>query len=110
MFKREKQEALNSEKITIKVFISGSRSVLLVFSSFAIYGTPVFHVSRYPASENASSTPASCQSPDPPMTLGEFDMLPEHLCFDLDTVSLRTKSNVFISKPVLVASARFKSD
>uniref|UniRef100_A0A3Q3XAQ9 STAT transcription factor protein interaction domain-containing protein n=1 Tax=Mola mola TaxID=94237 RepID=A0A3Q3XAQ9_MOLML len=36
---------------------------------------------------NASTTPPSCQSPEPPMTPGEFDMLSEHLCFDLDTVS-----------------------
>uniref|UniRef100_A0A7N6B675 Signal transducer and activator of transcription n=1 Tax=Anabas testudineus TaxID=64144 RepID=A0A7N6B675_ANATE len=36
---------------------------------------------------NASSTPPSCQSPEPPMTPGEFNMLNEHLCFDIDTVS-----------------------
>uniref|UniRef100_A0A3B5MBD3 Signal transducer and activator of transcription n=1 Tax=Xiphophorus couchianus TaxID=32473 RepID=A0A3B5MBD3_9TELE len=35
----------------------------------------------------ASSTPRSCPSPEPPMTPGEFDMLSEHLCFDIDTVS-----------------------
>ncbi|MEQ2214207.1 hypothetical protein XENOCAPTIV_021613, partial [Xenoophorus captivus] len=34
----------------------------------------------------ASSTPRSCPSPEPPMTPGEFDMLSEHLCFDVDTV------------------------
>uniref|UniRef100_A0AAX7TN76 Signal transducer and activator of transcription n=1 Tax=Astatotilapia calliptera TaxID=8154 RepID=A0AAX7TN76_ASTCA len=34
------------------------------------------------------TTPRSCQSPEPPMTPGEFDMLNEHLCFDIDTVSL----------------------
>uniref|UniRef100_A0A669DGU1 Signal transducer and activator of transcription n=1 Tax=Oreochromis niloticus TaxID=8128 RepID=A0A669DGU1_ORENI len=39
-------------------------------------------------SSNASTTPRSCQSPEPPMTPGEFDMLNEHLCFDIDTVSL----------------------
>lgn len=38
-------------------------------------------------SSNASSTPPSCQSPEPPMTPGEFNMLNEHLCFDIDTVS-----------------------
>uniref|UniRef100_A0A3Q2CS99 Signal transducer and activator of transcription 4 n=1 Tax=Cyprinodon variegatus TaxID=28743 RepID=A0A3Q2CS99_CYPVA len=35
----------------------------------------------------ASTTPRSCPSPEPPMTPGEFDMLSEHLCFDIDTVS-----------------------
>uniref|UniRef100_A0A669D841 Signal transducer and activator of transcription n=2 Tax=Oreochromis TaxID=8139 RepID=A0A669D841_ORENI len=33
------------------------------------------------------TTPRSCQSPEPPMTPGEFDMLNEHLCFDIDTMS-----------------------
>uniref|UniRef100_A0AAQ5XJA6 Signal transducer and activator of transcription n=1 Tax=Amphiprion ocellaris TaxID=80972 RepID=A0AAQ5XJA6_AMPOC len=33
---------------------------------------------------NASTTPPSCQSPQPPMTPGEFDVL----CFDLSDVSL----------------------
>uniref|UniRef100_UPI0037E91421 signal transducer and activator of transcription 4 isoform X1 n=1 Tax=Semicossyphus pulcher TaxID=241346 RepID=UPI0037E91421 len=36
---------------------------------------------------NTSTTPTSCQSPEPPMTPGEFDMLNEHLCFDIDTMS-----------------------
>ncbi|XP_027136250.1 signal transducer and activator of transcription 4 isoform X1 [Larimichthys crocea] len=36
---------------------------------------------------NSTSTPPSCQSPEPPMTPGEFDMLSEHLCFDIDTMS-----------------------
>uniref|UniRef100_H2TTP0 Signal transducer and activator of transcription n=1 Tax=Takifugu rubripes TaxID=31033 RepID=H2TTP0_TAKRU len=31
------------------------------------------------------TTPASNQSPELPMTLGEFDLLREQLCFDLDT-------------------------
>uniref|UniRef100_A0A8D3B6Y7 Signal transducer and activator of transcription n=1 Tax=Scophthalmus maximus TaxID=52904 RepID=A0A8D3B6Y7_SCOMX len=35
---------------------------------------------------NTSSAP--CQSPEPPMTPGEFDMLNEQLCFDIDSVSL----------------------
>uniref|UniRef100_A0A3B3UCM2 Signal transducer and activator of transcription n=1 Tax=Poecilia latipinna TaxID=48699 RepID=A0A3B3UCM2_9TELE len=35
----------------------------------------------------SDSTPRSCPSPEPPMTPGEFDMLSEHLCFDIDTVS-----------------------
>ncbi|XP_068186326.1 signal transducer and activator of transcription 4 [Antennarius striatus] len=34
-----------------------------------------------------SSTPLSCPSPDPPMTPGEFDMISEQLCFDLDTIT-----------------------
>uniref|UniRef100_H3C336 Signal transducer and activator of transcription n=1 Tax=Tetraodon nigroviridis TaxID=99883 RepID=H3C336_TETNG len=37
--------------------------------------------------ETASSAPASCQSPEPPMTLGDFQMFREHLCFDLDDMS-----------------------
>ncbi|XP_003962195.1 signal transducer and activator of transcription 4 isoform X1 [Takifugu rubripes] len=37
--------------------------------------------------ENSSTTPASNQSPELPMTLGEFDLLREQLCFDLDTMS-----------------------
>ncbi|KAG7240504.1 hypothetical protein INR49_026788 [Caranx melampygus] len=36
---------------------------------------------------NSNATPPSCQSPEPPMTPGEFDMLNEHLCFDIDTMS-----------------------
>ncbi|XP_078119245.1 signal transducer and activator of transcription 4 isoform X1 [Sander vitreus] len=36
---------------------------------------------------HASTTPLSCQSPEPPMTPGEFNMLNEHLCFDVDTMS-----------------------
>ncbi|XP_070409403.1 signal transducer and activator of transcription 4 isoform X2 [Nothobranchius furzeri] len=36
---------------------------------------------------NSSSTPRSCQSPEPPMTPGEFDMLSEHLCIDIDTMA-----------------------
>uniref|UniRef100_A0A7N8Y9J4 Signal transducer and activator of transcription n=1 Tax=Mastacembelus armatus TaxID=205130 RepID=A0A7N8Y9J4_9TELE len=43
---------------------------------------------------NASTTPPSCQSPEPPMTPGEFDMLNEHLCFDIDTVCLHALSFV----------------
>uniref|UniRef100_A0A8C9Y9K2 Signal transducer and activator of transcription n=1 Tax=Sander lucioperca TaxID=283035 RepID=A0A8C9Y9K2_SANLU len=41
-------------------------------------------------SSHASTTPLSCQSPEPPMTPGEFNMLNEHLCFDIDTVSLHS--------------------
>ncbi|XP_010788225.1 signal transducer and activator of transcription 4-like, partial [Notothenia coriiceps] len=37
---------------------------------------------------NTTTTPSSCQSPEPPMTPGEFDMLSEHLCFDINSVSL----------------------
>ncbi|XP_041857340.1 signal transducer and activator of transcription 4-like isoform X2 [Melanotaenia boesemani] len=36
---------------------------------------------------NANTTPRSSQSPEPPMTPGEFDMLSEQLCFDIDTMS-----------------------
>ncbi|XP_041857337.1 signal transducer and activator of transcription 4-like isoform X2 [Melanotaenia boesemani] len=36
---------------------------------------------------NANTTPCSSQSPEPPMTPGEFDMLSEQLCFDIDTMS-----------------------
>ncbi|TNN48139.1 Signal transducer and activator of transcription 4 [Liparis tanakae] len=35
----------------------------------------------------AATTPILCQSPEPPMTPGEFDMLSEQLCFDIDTMS-----------------------
>uniref|UniRef100_A0A665W7F9 Signal transducer and activator of transcription n=1 Tax=Echeneis naucrates TaxID=173247 RepID=A0A665W7F9_ECHNA len=37
---------------------------------------------------NSNTTPPSCQSLEPPMTPGEFDMLNEQLCFDIETVSL----------------------
>uniref|UniRef100_A0A672GE34 Signal transducer and activator of transcription n=1 Tax=Salarias fasciatus TaxID=181472 RepID=A0A672GE34_SALFA len=37
---------------------------------------------------NVHTSPPPCQSPEPPMTPGEFDMLNEHLCFDMDSVSL----------------------
>ncbi|KAL3056786.1 signal transducer and activator of transcription 4 isoform X1 [Trematomus bernacchii] len=36
---------------------------------------------------NTTTTPSSCQSPEPPMTPGEFDMLSEHLCFDINSMS-----------------------
>ncbi|XP_029936894.1 signal transducer and activator of transcription 4 isoform X2 [Myripristis murdjan] len=32
---------------------------------------------------NASPTPSSCLSPEPPMTPGEFDMLHQQICFDM---------------------------
>uniref|UniRef100_A0A673AVL0 Signal transducer and activator of transcription n=1 Tax=Sphaeramia orbicularis TaxID=375764 RepID=A0A673AVL0_9TELE len=42
-------------------------------------------------SSNVITTPPPSQSPEPPMTPGEFDMLNEHLCtFDIDTVSVQT--------------------
>lgn len=53
-------------------------------------GTDFWLFSLPSPSENASTSPASCQSPDPPMTLGEFDLLREHLCFDLENVGLHT--------------------
>ncbi|XP_055011818.1 signal transducer and activator of transcription 4 isoform X2 [Boleophthalmus pectinirostris] len=33
------------------------------------------------------STPPPSQSPEPPMTPGEFNMLNEHLCFDIDSMT-----------------------
>ncbi|KAM4609048.1 signal transducer and activator of transcription 4 [Polymixia lowei] len=36
---------------------------------------------------NVTRTLPHCQSPEPPMTPGEFDMLSEHLCFDIETMS-----------------------
>uniref|UniRef100_A0A674PIZ5 Signal transducer and activator of transcription n=1 Tax=Takifugu rubripes TaxID=31033 RepID=A0A674PIZ5_TAKRU len=60
---------------------------------------------------NSSTTPASNQSPELPMTLGEFDLLREQLCFDLDTVSFHTlSSNSYVlPPPILVASSRVRS-
>uniref|UniRef100_A0A4W6BWB5 Signal transducer and activator of transcription n=1 Tax=Lates calcarifer TaxID=8187 RepID=A0A4W6BWB5_LATCA len=55
---------------------------------------PSLVISPFPLcpSPNSSATPPSCQSPEPPMTPGEFDMLSEQLCFDIDTVSLHALS------------------
>uniref|UniRef100_A0A672FXD0 Signal transducer and activator of transcription n=1 Tax=Salarias fasciatus TaxID=181472 RepID=A0A672FXD0_SALFA len=36
---------------------------------------------------NVHTSPPPCQSPEPPMTPGEFDMLNEHLCFDMDSMT-----------------------
>uniref|UniRef100_UPI003AAC585E signal transducer and activator of transcription 4 isoform X2 n=1 Tax=Centroberyx gerrardi TaxID=166262 RepID=UPI003AAC585E len=36
---------------------------------------------------NSSTTLPPCQSPEPPMTPGEFDMLNQQICFDIDTMS-----------------------
>uniref|UniRef100_A0A672FU29 Signal transducer and activator of transcription n=1 Tax=Salarias fasciatus TaxID=181472 RepID=A0A672FU29_SALFA len=44
-----------------------------------------FHLT---SGSNVHTSPPPCQSPEPPMTPGEFDMLNEHLCFDMDSVSL----------------------
>lgn len=53
-----------------------------------------------PPSENSSTAPASDQSAELPMTLGEFDLLREQLCFDLDTVSFHTlPSNSYVLPP-----------
>ncbi|XP_076012006.1 signal transducer and activator of transcription 4 isoform X2 [Genypterus blacodes] len=38
-------------------------------------------------SSNADATPPPCPSPEPPMTPGEFHMLNEQLCFDMDDMS-----------------------
>uniref|UniRef100_A0AAQ4Q120 Signal transducer and activator of transcription n=1 Tax=Gasterosteus aculeatus aculeatus TaxID=481459 RepID=A0AAQ4Q120_GASAC len=54
---------------------------LLVLSNFLCY-----------VSTHAISTAPSRQSPEPPMTPGEFDMLSEQLCFDIDSVSLQSLS------------------
>lgn len=54
----------------------------------------------YPPRENSSTTPASDQAAELPMTLGEFDLLHEQLCFDLDTVSFHTlSSNSYVLPP-----------
>ncbi|KAK7938812.1 hypothetical protein WMY93_002138 [Mugilogobius chulae] len=39
------------------------------------------------SSSSVISTPPPSQSPEPPMTPGEFNMLNEHLCFDIDTMT-----------------------
>ncbi|XP_075886531.1 signal transducer and activator of transcription 4 [Nelusetta ayraudi] len=41
---------------------------------------------------NGSISPPTCQSPEPPMTPGEFNMLSQDLCLDLDSVSVLTAS------------------
>lgn len=43
-------------------------------------------ISELPSS-SVISTPPPSRSPEPPMTPGEFDMLNEHLCFDIDTMT-----------------------
>lgn len=44
-------------------------------------------ISEMPNSSTVISTPPPSRSPEPPMTPGEFDMLNEHLCFDIDTMT-----------------------
>lgn len=54
-------------------------------SGFFTFMISLFFCHRSP---HASTSPPSRQSPEPPMTPGEFDMLTEQLCFDINTVSL----------------------
>ncbi|XP_062258964.1 signal transducer and activator of transcription 4 isoform X2 [Platichthys flesus] len=52
--------------------------------------TPYITSTLIPISELRSHTSTSspaCQSPEPPMTPGEFNMLNDQLCFDIDTMS-----------------------
>lgn len=44
-------------------------------------------ISEMPSSSSVVSSPPPSHSPEPPMTPGEFNMLNEHLCFDLDTMT-----------------------
>lgn len=73
-------------KLLLKVLVLKS-SVSCGWSWMNDFHLNISHLFLWPPSSNASSTPPSCQSPEPPMTPGEFDMLSEHLCFNLDAVS-----------------------
>ncbi|XP_072301305.1 signal transducer and activator of transcription 4-like [Eucyclogobius newberryi] len=42
---------------------------------------------RSSSSSSVMSTPPTSRSPEPPMTPGEFNLLNQHLCFDIDTMS-----------------------
>lgn len=44
-------------------------------------------ISEMRSSSSVISTPPPSRSPEPPMTPGEFDMLNEHLCFDIDSMT-----------------------
>ncbi|KAM3861811.1 signal transducer and activator of transcription 4 [Diretmus argenteus] len=60
------------------------------YNSHQIRVDPYLSSTLIPISEmrsNASSTLPPCQSPEPPMTPGEFDMLNQNLCFDIETMS-----------------------
>uniref|UniRef100_A0A668AAI0 Signal transducer and activator of transcription n=1 Tax=Myripristis murdjan TaxID=586833 RepID=A0A668AAI0_9TELE len=52
---------------------------------------------------NASPTPSSCLSPEPPMTPGEFDMLHQQICFDMVSVHTHIHTH-FICRSVLCSS------
>uniref|UniRef100_A0A673AVN4 Signal transducer and activator of transcription n=1 Tax=Sphaeramia orbicularis TaxID=375764 RepID=A0A673AVN4_9TELE len=64
---------------------SKGKRLKVIKDSFFICLSVCYH------SSNVITTPPPSQSPEPPMTPGEFDMLNEHLCtFDIDTVSVQT--------------------
>uniref|UniRef100_A0AAV2K5F2 Signal transducer and activator of transcription n=1 Tax=Knipowitschia caucasica TaxID=637954 RepID=A0AAV2K5F2_KNICA len=48
---------------------------------------PISEIRSSSSSSSVVSTPPPSQSPEPPMTPGEFDMLSETLCFDIDTMA-----------------------
>nr|AMA10948.1 signal transducer and activator of transcription 4 [Acanthogobius hasta] len=48
---------------------------------------PISEIRSSSSSSSVISTPPPSQSPEPPMTPGEFSMLNEHLCFDIDTMT-----------------------
>ncbi|XP_056281443.1 signal transducer and activator of transcription 4 isoform X2 [Pseudoliparis swirei] len=63
-----------------------------LYNSLPNIAHPYIRSTFIPISElrsRAATTPILCQSPEPPMTPGEFDMLSEQLCFDIDTVRLQ---------------------
>lgn len=44
-------------------------------------------ISEMRSTSSVINTPPPSRSPEPPMTPGEFDMLNEHLCFDIDAMT-----------------------
>lgn len=48
-----------------------------------------YMLSFFSCSSNGSISPPTCLSPEPPMTPGEFNMLSQDLCLDLDSVSFQ---------------------
>ncbi|KAJ0005411.1 hypothetical protein NQD34_015305 [Periophthalmus magnuspinnatus] len=48
---------------------------------------PISEMRSSSSSSSVISTPPPSQSPEPPMTPGEFNMLNEHLCFDIDSMT-----------------------
>ncbi|XP_034417090.1 signal transducer and activator of transcription 4 isoform X2 [Cyclopterus lumpus] len=62
----------------------------LLYNSLPSKAYPYIPSTLIPISQLRSrpiATPISCQSPEPPMTPREFDMLSEQLCFDIETMS-----------------------